>query len=102
MNITEKINTLAHAELKQLCVEQNQTALDLMQQLAQKEAERKQTFEALLHVNAIEQRQKTQLLAAGKLAYACDVLLENNLLLRQSTPLLKALNDFNYLQNNPT
>ena len=102
MNITEKINSLTHDELKQYCIEQNQTALDLMQQLAQKEAERKQTFEALLHVNAIEQRQKTQLLAAGKLAYACDVLLENNLLLRQSTPLLKALSDFNYLQNNPT
>ena len=95
MNITEKINTLTHAELKQLCIEQNGTALDLMQQLAQKEAQRKEAFKALLELNKIEQRQKAQLIKAGELASVCNVLLQDNALLRQYTPLLKALNEYN-------
>jgi len=81
MNITEKINSLTHDELKQHCIQQNGTALELMAEI---------------------ERLKTQLLAAGKLAYACNVLLQDNVLLRQYTPLIKALNDFNYLQNKPT
>lgn len=94
MNITEKIESLTHDELKQLCIEQNQTALELMQQLAQKEAEHKQTFEAFLHVNAIEQRQKSQLVKAGELANICTTLAGKNEFLRQYSPLMEALNEF--------
>lgn len=76
--ITEKINALTHDELKQLCIEQNQTALDLMQRIEQ---------------------QKTQLLAAGKLAYACNVLLRGNSLVGLHTPFVEALTEYDYFNS---